>query len=277
MKNKNTSIPRRRLGKTEVEVSILGLGGEGVLRTFGSEKAADAVINTALDLGVNYMESARAYAGSESYYGSALKHRRKDVFLSSKTHARDKTGALAHLQETLVAMKTDYLDLWQLHDVRTADEINQIFGPGGAVEALVEAKDKGLVRFLGVTGHHSPVVTKQCLEAFDFDTVLIPVNPAEPSYNCFLEEIVPVAGAKDVGIMAMKVYLRGQLDAPKKLLFSYALTQSVSTAVIGCDNVEQVRDNAEIAKGFKPLTGKEVQRVTGLFSTFAKEIMYYKP
>ncbi len=277
MKTKNTVIPRRRLGKTEVEVSIFGLGGEGVLRTFGSEKAADEVINTALDLGVNYMESARAYAGSESYYGGALKGRRKDVFLSSKTHARDKAGAMAHLQETLVAMKTDYLDLWQIHDVRTADEMKQIFGPNGAIEALVEAKEKGLVRFLGVTGHHSPVVTKQCLETFDFDTVLIPVNPAEPSYNCFLEEIVPVAGAKDVGIMAMKVYLRGQLDAPKKLLFSYALTQSVSTAVIGCDNVEHVRDNAEIAKEFMPLRGKEVQRVTGLFSAFAKEIMYYKP
>lgn len=277
MKNKNTVIPRRRLGKTEVEVSILGLGGEGILRTFGSEKAADEVINTAIDLGVNYMESARAYAGSESYYGAALKGRRKDVFLSSKTHARDKAGAEAHLQETLVAMKTDYLDLWQMHDVRTADEVKQIFGPNGAIEALSEAKGKGLVRFLGVTGHHSPAVTKQCLETFDFDTVLIPVNPAEPSYNCFLEEIVPVAGAKDVGIMAMKVYLRGQLDAPKKLLFSYALTQPVSIAVIGCDSVEHVKDNADIAKEFKPLKSIEVRRVTGLFSAFAKEIMYYKP
>jgi aryl-alcohol dehydrogenase-like predicted oxidoreductase len=136
-------IPKRTLGKTGIEVTILGLGGEGVLRTFGYEQAAYQLINRAIDLGINYFESARAYSGSESYYGLALKERRKEIFLTSKSHARDKQGALAHLHETLTNMKTDHLDLWQIHDVRTEEDVEEIFGPRGALKAFKEARDKG--------------------------------------------------------------------------------------------------------------------------------------
>lgn len=277
MKKDETVIPKRRLGKTGIEVSILGLGGEGILRSFGNDNAADAIINTAIDLGINYMESARAYGGSEAYYGAALKGRRDKVFLAGKSHARDKLGAEQHLRETLVNMKTDHLDLWQIHDVRTADDIKQIFGPGGAIEAFVKAKKDGLARFIGVTGHHDPAILKKCLELFDFDTVLIPVNPAEPAYKCFVEEIVPIASAKDIGVIGMKTYMRGNLDAPKKLLFCYALTQAISTAVVGCDTIEQLKENAEIAAGFFPLKLKELKHVTQLVAPYAKDLMYYKP
>ncbi|HXI10837.1 MAG TPA: aldo/keto reductase [Thermodesulfobacteriota bacterium] len=274
---KSTEIPKRRLGKTGLDVSILGLGGEGVLRTFGNEKAADELINTAIDAGVNYLESARAYAGSEQYYGAALKGRRDKVYLASKSHARDRAGALAHLHETLANMKTDYLDLWQIHDVRTDSDIEEIFGPGGAIEAFREAKESGKTRFVGVTGHHDPAVIKRCLEIFEFDTVLIPVNPAEPEYKCFLEEVVPVAGAGDVGVVGMKVFLRGRLNAPKKLLFSYALSQPISTAVIGCDTVEQLKENIESAISYTPLKYKEVQRLHQIVAPYARDLMYYKP
>src|SRR3990172_2370131 len=179
-------IEKRKLGKTDVNMTILGLGGEGILRTFGYEREAYQLINRAIDCGINYLESARAYAGSESYYGMAIKERRKDIFLASKSHARDKNGALAHLRETLDTMKTNYLDLWQVHDVRTENEIEEIFGHHGALEAFVEAKKKGIVRFIGVTGHHNPMIIRKCIAAFDFDTVLLPVNPAEPHYLSFL-------------------------------------------------------------------------------------------
>lgn len=277
MKKEEAVIPRRRLGRTGVEVSILGLGGEGVLRTFGNEKTADTLINTALDLGINYFESARAYDGSESYYGAALKARRDGIFLASKSHARDAKGAERHLRETLANMKTDRIDLWQVHDVRTEDEIREIFGPNGAMEAFVAAKQKGQVRFIGITGHHDPAILKKCLELHEFDTVLIPVNPAEPAHKCFVDEIVPVASAKDIGIIGMKTYLRGHLDAPKKLLFCYALTQPISTAVIGCDTVEQLKENAEIAAGFFPLKLKELKHITQLVAPYARDLMYYKP
>jgi aryl-alcohol dehydrogenase-like predicted oxidoreductase len=113
------SIPKRILGRTGVGVTILGLGGEGVLRTHGLDRGAYDLINRALDLGTTYCESAREYDGSESYYGKALLERRNEIFLTSKTHARNKAGALAHLHDTLRNMKTDRLDLWQVHDVRT--------------------------------------------------------------------------------------------------------------------------------------------------------------
>jgi len=270
-------IPRRRLGRTGVEVTILGLGGEGVLRSQGRDKEAASLISAALDLGINYMESARAYAGSEVYLGSALKGRRDKVFLATKSHARDKAGALAHLEESLANLQTDHLDLWYLHDVRTMEEFEKASSPGGALDAFKEAKDKGLVRFLGVSGHEDPVVIKKCIESFDFDVALVPVNPAEPHHKCFLEEIVPVAASRDIGLVGMKVYLRGRFDAPKRLLFNYALTQPITTAAIGCDNVEQLNENAEIASTFFTMKQREVQRLSEIISPYARELLYYKP
>lgn len=274
-------IPRRRLGKTGQEVTILGLGGEGVLRTFGHEKEAYRLINRALDLGVTYCESARAYSGSESYYGLALKERREEIFLASKSHARDKKGALAHLHETLRNMKTDRLDLWQVHDVRTDEEIEEIFGIGGAIEAFSEARERGLVRFIGVTGHHDPLIIRRCIERFDFDTVLLPVNPAEPHYRSFIEQVIPLAVDRGMGIVAMKVYFRGTAAriAPGKLdlFYRYALSHPVTTAVIGCDTVEQLEENVRFASSFTPLTEDEKEMLSRQLSPIARELMYYKP
>jgi len=274
-------IPERLLGKTGQKVTILGLGGEGVLRTFGLEKEAYRLINRALDLGVTYCESARAYSESESYYGLALKERREEIFLASKSHARDKKGALAHLHETLRNMKTDRLDLWQVHDVRTDEEIEEIFGKGGAIEAFSEARELGLVRFIGVTGHHDPLITSKCIERFDFDTVLLPVNPAEPHYRSFIEQVIPLAVERGMGTVAMKVYFRGAASriAPGKLdlFYRYALSQPVTTAVIGCDTVEQLEENVRFASSFTPLTEDEKEALSLQLSPLARKLMYYKP
>ena len=276
------SLPKRRLGRTGIEVTILGLGGEGILRTYGYGKEAYQLINKAVDLGINYLESARAYSGSESYYGNALKERRKDIFFASKSHARDKKGALHHLHETLKNLKTDYLNLWQVHDVRTEEDIGEIFGPRGALEAFAEARDKGLARFIGVTGHHDPSIIRRCIEKFDFDTVLIPVNPAEPKYKSFIHEVIPVANKKGMGIIGMKVYFRGlaaRLPGFVSLgpLYRYALSQPITTAVIGCDGVEQLEENVKFAGSFKAMTGVEQKEMVNAISPYARQLMYYKP
>ena len=275
-------ISKRKLGKTGVDVTIVGLGGEGVLRTYGYDKAAYNLINRALDLGINYCESARAYSGSESYYGKALKERRRDIFLTSKSHARDRVGALVHLQETLENMRTDHIDLWQVHDVRTEDDIEEIFGPGGAIEAFVRAKEKGLIRFIGVTGHEDPEIIRKCITLFDFDTVLLPVNPAEPDHMSFLENVVPLANKKNMGVIGMKVYLRG---LPRQLPFistmqpfyDFALSQAVSTVVIGCDDVDQVEENVRFAKSFTPMPREEQEKLVLSLSPYARRLMMYKP
>jgi len=276
------SIPKRKLGKTGVDVTILGLGGEGVLRTYGREKEAYALINAAVDIGINYFESARAYSGSEAYYGLALKERRKEIFLNSKSHARDKKSALKHLRETLSNMNTDYLDLWQIHDVRTKEEIEAIFGPNGAIEAFIEAKEKGLTRFIGVTGHHDPDVIMKCLQRFDFDTVLIPVNPAEPSYLSFIDSVIPAAEEKNLGIIAMKVYFRGFASRIANStgigpFFRFAASHHVATCVIGCDTVGQLKENVNFAAAFHPMNEKEKGDLVRSIAPFARRLMYYKP
>jgi aryl-alcohol dehydrogenase-like predicted oxidoreductase len=275
-------IPRRRLGKTGVDVTILGLGGEGILRTFGHDEQASRLINEAIDLGINYFESARAYAGSESYYGMALKDRRDDIFLTSKSHARDKKAALEHLHQTLSAMSTDHLDLWQVHDVRTSEDIERIFGPGGAIEAFAQAKEEGLTRFLGVTGHHDPFILRRCIELFDFDTVLLPVNPAEPSYRNFMERVVPLAVDKNMGVVGMKVYWRGlaaQIPwySGMEPFFRFALSQPITNVVIGCDSVEQLRENVSFASSFTDMPDEEARDLVAQLGPYARSLMYYKP
>jgi aryl-alcohol dehydrogenase-like predicted oxidoreductase len=275
-------IPQRTLGRTGVSVTILGLGGEGILRTHGNDRQAYALINRALDLGITYFESARAYAGSEVYYGMALKERRKDIFLGSKSHARDKKGALSHLHETLRNMQTDYLDLWQVHDVRNYEDIAEIFGRGGAIEAFTEARDKGLVRFIGVTGHHDPLIIRACIEQFDFDTVLIPVNPGEPAYRSFLEHVVPLAKDRNMGIVGMKVYFRGlasQLPSYSGMepFFRFALSHPVSTIVIGCDDLRQLEENVRLARLFTPMVAEEMEQLVHRVAPYARQLMYYKP
>ncbi len=275
-------IPLRKLGKTEARVTMMGLGGEGVLRTHGHEKEAYDLINHAIDLGIGYFESARAYDGSESYYGLALKERRDDIFLASKSHARDRAGALAHLQETLGNMHTDHLDLWQVHDVRTKGDMAEIFGPGGAMEAFAEAKMNGFTRFVGITGHHDPFILKRCIEMYDFDTVLLPVNPAEPADRSFIDVVLPAALDKGMGVIGMKVYFRGFASKVPGFTsmapyFRFALSHPVSTIVIGCDNIRQLEENIGFAKSFQPMSEKEMQGLIADISPYAKQLMYYKP
>jgi aryl-alcohol dehydrogenase-like predicted oxidoreductase len=276
------TIPKRTVGRTGVEVTHLGLGGEGILRTFGHEREAYALINRALDLGVTYCESARAYSGSEAYYGQALRERRREVFLTSKSHARDRKGARAHLHETLSAMQTDHLDLWQVHDMRTSRDIETVFGPGGAIEAFIEAREQGKVRFIGVTGHENPFIIRECLERFDFDTVLLPINPAESQSPSFLEHVIPLAQEKGMGIIGMKVYLHGFASripgyTGMEPFLRYALTQPLSTVVIGCDDLLQVEENVRYATAFEPMTAEELRDLEDFVAPYARQLMYYRP
>jgi aryl-alcohol dehydrogenase-like predicted oxidoreductase len=272
----------RQLGNTGIEVTCLGLGGEGVLRTFGRDREAADLINRAIDLGIGYFESARAYAGSEGYYGLALGQRRAEIFLASKSHARDRKGARAHLEETLASMDTDHLDLWQVHDVRTGDDVETIFGPGGAMETFEEARREGLARFIGVTAHHDPAILQRCIDLFDFDTVLVPVNPAEPARASFLEGLAPRAVEKGLGIVGMKAYIRGlgarvpSITTMEPLL-RFALSHPVSTVVVGCDDVAQLEQNVRFAERFSPMSEEERRRLVRSFAPFAHELLYYKP
>jgi predicted aldo/keto reductase-like oxidoreductase len=274
-------LPKRPLGKTGVEVTILGLGGEGILRTFGHEEEAISVIQRAIDLGITYFESARAYAGSESYYGMALKDRRREIFLASKSHERTADGALKYLETTLNTMKTSYLDLWMIHDVRTPKDLDLIFGPKGAIKAFEAARRNKLARFIGISGHRNPTILSRALDLFPFDTVLIPVNPAEPHYWSFLTDVLPKAQGKGMGILGMKTLSRGVVikifgaESVENFL-RFAMTQPISAAVVGCETIEQLEMNVRIARSFQPMPRKDQEILFSKVKSYARELMYYK-
>jgi predicted aldo/keto reductase-like oxidoreductase len=280
-KSEKNLIPKRLLGKTGDAVSILGLGGEGLLRTYGQGQEATSLIHRAIDLGLTYFESARAYAGSESYYGMALGERRKEIFLASKSHERTLDGALGHLEATLKNMKTDFLDLWMVHDVRTIKDIDQIFGPQGAIRAFESARRDKLVKWIGISGHRNPTILSRAIDLFPFDTVLIPINAAEPHYSSFAGEILPKAQAKGMGILGMKSFSRGvsvKIFGPDSSadFLRYALSQPVSTIVVGCDTIEQLEMNAKVAQAFRPMTIRDQNILLHKTKPYARELMYYK-
>jgi aryl-alcohol dehydrogenase-like predicted oxidoreductase len=273
-------LPRRILGSTGEEVTALGLGGEGVLRTFGQEAEAYRVIRAAFDAGIRYFESARAYSGSEAYLGRGLQGLRDQIFLTSKSHGRSRAEAEEHLHITLKNLQTDHLDLWQVHDVRSPEDLNIIFGPGGALEAFIRAREQGKTRFIGVTGHHDPAILRQALDLYDFDTVLLPVNPAEPHHASFLP-LAQEAAARGMGVIGMKVLCRGLLpqlyDDSLPLFIHYALSQPVSAIVIGADTVEQVKELGQAASEFESQPRELQQRLEETVNPYARKLMYYKP
>jgi predicted aldo/keto reductase-like oxidoreductase len=274
-------VARRPLGKTGVEVTLFSLGGEGVLRTHGRTADAVRVIHRALDQGVNYCDTSPAYAGSIDYYGEALSERRDEIFLASKTHERSRDGSLRLLDDSLRRLRTDHLDLWQLHDLRTAEQLDQIFGKGGALEALQKAKADGRVRFLGITGHHDPAILLEALRRFSFDTLLVALNAADVHRLSFVQSVLPEAARRGMGIIGMKVYAAGRLPASGTVsapeAFGYVLSlPGVSNVIIGCQTPEEVVENARLAREFVPLSLSSLQTIEGRTRHQADSFIYYK-
>lgn len=266
------------------EVTVVGLGGEGVLRTYGRDNEALAVIREARDQGITYWDSARAYDGSEMYYGLFWKDHqgeREQIFQTSKSARRDRKGALADLSRTLADMRIPYLDLWQIHDIRTWNDIKTVEGPGGALEALLEAKDRGLIRALGVTGHHDPAILTHAVESWPVDTVLMPVNPIEGVIGGFLDSTLPAARKKGIGVIGMKILGAGQYVFPEtgitpENLLRYALSREIDVAIVGCSTPEEVRQLAAAGKSFQRYSVKEREKLHDLFRPYAEQLAYYR-
>jgi len=274
-----TPIPTRPLGKTGRDVTLFGLGGEGILRTWGEDKQAARVITRALDQGVTYCDTAPAYAGSLDYYGATLGERRKQIFLASKTHERTRDGSLKLLEQSLRRARTDHLDLWQLHDLRTTDDLTRIFAKGGALEALVQAKAEGRVKHLGITGHHDPAILLEAMRRFDFDTVLVALNAADVHRLPFIATVVADAAKRGMGIIAMKVC------AQKRLLYRLSMAEAlgyawsipgVSLAIVGCETPEEVDENADLARAFQPLAVEKMRELEVRTQNEHRAFAYFK-
>jgi aryl-alcohol dehydrogenase-like predicted oxidoreductase len=275
------ALPRRLLGRTGHEATLFGLGGEGILRTYGRHAEAVPVIHRALDVGVNYFDSAPAYAESLDYYGAALGDRRRDIFLASKTHERTRDGSLRLLDESLRRLRTDHLDLWQLHDLRTTSDLDRIFGRGGALEALLQARAEGRVRYLGLTGHHDPAILLEAMRRFDFDTVLVALNAADVHRLSFIKAVLPKAERRRMGVIGMKVAAQGAILGRNKLSMDEAMgyvlsLPSVSTVIVGCKTPAQVVENARIARDFLPFDAVRRRELEERTRDDANTVAYYK-
>ena len=243
-----------------------------------------AVIREALEQGVTYFDCARAYAGSEGYYGlvwSAHPELRAGVFQAGKSAERTRKGALADLDGTLSTMHIDHLDLWQIHDVRTEEDLHRIAGPGGALEAFLEAKSAGKTRFIGVTGHHDPEILTRAVKEWPVDSVLLPVNPVEGALPGFLDTTLPAARERGIAVIGMKVlgashYLAPENGLTADLLIRYALSQAVDLVVIGCSSPEQVKAMAHTGRTFEPLPPEAQEQLTASFRPHAKRLAYYR-
>lgn len=275
------SIPTRPLGKTGVRVTILGLGGEGILRTWGRGDEAVAVIHRALERGITYCDTAPAYSGSQDYYGEALGKFRDKIFLASKTHERTRDGSLRLLEQSLKRLRTDALDLWQLHDLTTVEELDMIFSKHGAIHALEQARHEGMARFLGITGHYDPAVLVEAIRRYPFDTVLVALNVADRTRLSFIDELLPVAHAQELGIIGMKVLARGALLQSGRAFtmsqaLGYVLSLPISTAIVGFRSVGEVDEAIESVRRFTPFSAQEMERLEALAKPFASEANWFK-
>jgi aryl-alcohol dehydrogenase-like predicted oxidoreductase len=268
-KNLKGEIPRRPLGRTGQEVSALGLGGYH-LGSVKSVREAVRIVHEAIDGGITFMDNAWEYSEgrSEELLGRALEGgRRHKVFLMSKvcTHGRDRKTALRQLKESLRRLKTDHLDLWQIHEVIHENDPEMHFAKGGVIEALDEARSRGLVRFVGFTGHKDPAIHLSMLARdYPFDTCQLPLNCFDATFRSFEQQVLPELNRRGIAPLGMKS-MGGLGDPVKRRVVTatealrYAMSLPVATTISGIDSLRVLRQNLRIAQGFEPMTADEMQ------------------
>jgi len=304
--NTLAAMPTRNLGKTGYKVGIFSLGGQAALEKPNNFDAAVPIIERALNLGVNYIDTSSIYGGpqrwSEQYVGRVMKTRRQDAFLATKTKERTRDGSLRMIEKSLVLLNTDHIDLWQLHDIGLPEDVNAVFAKGGAMEALLEMQQQKVVRFLGVTGHYRPEALIDAVDRHSFDTILMSLNAADSHIHSFTDQLLPLVVEKQMGIIGMKVPARGRLLSswtPPPLeqqqhswegsaiatrpgvmnmreAMNFTLSHPVSTVIIGCDNIAQLEENVQIARDFTPLSQSQMVALNTLAAPVAKQSLFFR-
>ncbi len=278
-------MPERILGKTGLSVPLLGLGGAGKTPLSGRGKADESysLIESAINLGIRYFDTAASYGPSEEYLGQGLSPYRRQVIIASKTAKRDRDGAWRELERSLKRLKTDYLDIWQLHHVSFDEELEQIFGSNGAIKAIEEAKEQKIIRFSGITGHHEPDVIAKALKRYPFDLSLISLNAADIHHpRPFAPTVLPIAQQENIGVVTMKIPAYGKLLKKGVLTgmeqaMGYVLSLSgVHCCVIAAENVAQLESNVRVAQQFKPLTKKQLTEIEQLTVSTWQETTFFR-
>ncbi|MBZ5583262.1 MAG: aldo/keto reductase [Acidobacteriia bacterium] len=263
-------VPQRTLGRTGEKVSMLGLGGGHIGSSKLSDDDAIRIMRSAIDGGLNFMDNSWDYNGgqSEIRMGRALRDGyRQKVFLMTKVDGRTKEEAARQIDESLKRLQTDHVDLLQHHEVIRFDDPDRIFAPGGAMEAFLDAKKAGKLRYIGFTGHKDPHVHLYMLQVarehgFHFDTVQMPLNVMDAHYRSFRDLVLPELVKQDIGVLGMKsmgsaVILKSNVVTPPECL-NYALSLPTSVVITGIDSPQILQQALDVARGFKPMTSQQV-------------------
>jgi predicted aldo/keto reductase-like oxidoreductase len=261
-------IPKKRFGKTMDKVSIIGIGGY-TLGQAPSYQEAERIVHEAEDAGVTFFDNAWDYhqGKSEEWMGRALQGKRDKVFLMSKvcTHGRGKKMAMQQLEESLRRLRTDYLDLWQVHEVIYYNDPELAYSKGGVLEALDEAKKQGKTRFVGFTGHKDPVIHLDMLaRGYPFDSVQMPLNCFDATYRSFEKHVLPEVVRRGMAALGMKSMggggeslLEGAVTPEEAL--GYAMSLPVAVTISGIDGLSVLRQNLAVARGFTALAEQQMQ------------------
>jgi len=302
-----SAMPTRNLGKTGYKVGIFSLGGQAALEKPNNFDVAVPIVERALDLGVNYIDTSSIYGGpdrwSEQYVGKVMAHRRDQAFLATKTKERTRDDSMRMIERSLQLLQTDHVDLWQLHDIGTMTDINDVFAKGGAIEALIEMKEQKVVRFAGITGHYRPDALIEGIRRYPFDTILMAMNAADPHHYSFNDALLPLAVERQMGIIGMKIPGRSRLlsswtpppieqqkrswegmtiqtTSPGTLTMReamyYTLSRPVSTVIIGCDSIAQLEENVQLARDFTPLSDAQAQALVARAEPVAKPSLFFR-
>ncbi len=274
-------VPRRKLGRTGEMVSALGLGGAH-LGTQGDEGESVRIVRTAVDAGITFLDNCWDYNGgqSEIRMGKALRdgYRRK-AFLMSKIDGRDRATAAAQIDESLRRLQTDHVDLMQLHEVIRHSDPERAFAPGGAMEALVAARQAGKVRFIGFTGHKSPDIHLEMLKVADrhgfaFDAVQMPLNVLDANHDSFEKKVLPALLQKGIGVLGMKPLADGLALEAKAAsaveCLRYAMSLPVSVTITGIDSLRVLEQDLAVARGFTPMRQAEIDALLARTATAAE-------
>ncbi len=300
------SMPTRNLGRTGYKVGIFSLGGQASLEKPNNFDVAVPIVERALDLGVNYIDTSSIYGGperwSEQYVGRVMAKRRGEAFLATKTRERTREDSMRMIDKSLQLLQTDHVDLWQLHDVGTLHDVDQIFAKGGAMEALLDMQQQKVVRYLGITGHYRPDALMECIRRHNFDTILMAMSAADPHHYSFNDALLPLAVERQMGIIGMKIPGRGRIlsswrpqpveqqkhmwegmvvaPTPGTLTMReamyYTLSRPVSTIIIGCDTTTQLEENVQLAREFTPLTDKQQSELVAKVEPVAKPSLFFR-
>lgn len=264
----------RVLGRTGLKVSEIGFGGIPIQRVSAAE--AELIVNRALDLGINFFDTARGYTDSEAKLGAVLRQRRNEAIIATKSMARTAKDMAADIRASLKDMGVDYIDLYQMHNIKHKAALAKVLGPGGALEALQQAREAGLIRHIGVTGHIKEFLL-ETMTIPEIETVQFPFNPVESNG---VQELLELSGKTETGVIIMKP-LAGGAIGNANLALRFVLEHPVSTVIPGMDSLQQVEENVRASRTLSALSGEErnklAEETAQLGAVFCRRCEYCHP